>query len=166
MKTWYLIQTKPKSEQIAKENLERQGFEIYLPLIFNRVKRRGKTTKAIQSMFPRYMFISLSDKTDDWGPIRSTIGVSALVRFGVNAAKVPNTLINKLKESENSEGIHELITKDLAPGDGLLIVEGPFEGYEATLFSSKNDERIVVLLKIAEKHVKVTLEQSLIEPLS
>jgi len=25
MKSWYLIQAKPKAEQLAKENLERQG---------------------------------------------------------------------------------------------------------------------------------------------
>ena len=59
MKSWYLIQAKPKSEQLAKENLERQGFETYLPLILGRTKKRGKTIKSIQPMFPRYLFIYL-----------------------------------------------------------------------------------------------------------
>ena len=39
MKSWYLIQAKPKSEQLAKENLERQGYETYLPLILGRSKK-------------------------------------------------------------------------------------------------------------------------------
>jgi transcriptional antiterminator RfaH len=166
MKSWYLIHAKPKSEQVAKENLERQGYEIYLPLILGRAKKRGKTIKSIQPMFPRYLFISLSDETDDWGPIRSTLGVSALVRFGMTPARIPDILINSLKKSENNEGIHKLSEKSLSPGDKLLIVEGPFEGYEATLFSQKSGDRIIVLLKIAENFVKVKLEQSLIEPLS
>jgi transcriptional antiterminator RfaH len=166
MKSWYLIQTKPKSEELAKENLERQGYEAYLPLIFGRTRRRGKTIKSIQPMFPRYLFIHLSDQTDDWGPIRSTIGVSTLVRFGMTPARVPEVLINSLKENENSQGVHELPSKILSPGDKLLIVEGPFEGYEATLFSQKSDDRVIVLLKIAENFVKVKLEQSIIEPLT
>ena len=163
MKSWYLIQAKPKSEQLAKENLERQGYETYLPLILGRAKRRGKTIKSIQPMFPRYLFIFLSDQTDDWGPIRSTLGVSTLVRFGLSPARVPEVLINSLRQNENSQGIHELPSKTLSPGDKLLIVEGPFEGYEATLFSQKSVDRVVVLLKIAENFVKVKLEQSLIE---
>ena len=166
MKSWYLIHAKPKSEQLAKENLERQGYEIYLPLILGRIKKQSKTSKAIQPMFPRYLFIHLSDETDDWGPIRSTLGVSSLIRFGMTPAKVPETLINALKGKENSEGVHELPNKTMSPGDKLLIVEGPFEGYEATLFSQESDERIIVLLKIAENFVKLKLEQSLIEPLN
>jgi transcriptional antiterminator RfaH len=165
MKSWYLIQTKPRSEQLAKENLERQGYDTYLPLILGRARKRGKTIKLIQPMFPRYLFIHLSDQTDDWGPIRSTLGVSTLVRFGMIPAKVPEILISRLKQNENSIGIHELPSKVLSPGDKLLIVEGPFEGYEATLFSQKSNDRVIVLLKIAENFVKVKLEQSIIEPL-
>jgi transcriptional antiterminator RfaH len=166
MKSWYLIHAKPKSEQVAKENLERQGYETYLPLILGRARRRGKTIKLIQPMFPRYLFICLNEQTDDWGPIRSTLGVSALVRFGMTPARIPDTLINSLKKSENNEGVHNLVVKPISPGDKVLIVEGPFEGYEATLFSKKSDDRIIVLLKIAENFVKVKLEQSLIEPLA
>jgi transcriptional antiterminator RfaH len=165
MKSWYLIQTKPKSEELARENLERQGYDAYLPLIMGRAKKRGKTIKSIQPMFPRYLFIHLSDQTDDWGPIRSTLGVSALVRFGMTPAIVPENIINSLKNNENTQGIHELPSRLLSPGDKLLIVEGPFEGYEATLFSQNSDDRVIVLLKIAESCVKVKLEQSLIEPI-
>ena len=166
MKSWYLVQTKPKAEGIAKENLERQNFDVYLPLILSRIKRRGKTSKIIQPMFPSYLFIYLSEQTDDWGSIRSTVGVSTLVRFGMTPAKVPENLIKNLKENENLQGVHELPDKPMSVGDKLLIVEGVFEGYEATLFSQKSVNRVVVLLKIAEKFVKLKLKQSLIEPLS
>ena len=79
---------------------------------------------------------------------------------------MPENLINSLKQNENNLGIHELPRKPYLVGINLLIVEGPFEGYEATLFSQKSDDRVIVLLKIAEKFVKVKLEKSLIEPLN
>ena len=116
-------------------------------------------------MFPRYLFIHLSDKTDDWGPIRSTIGVSNLVSFGMNPAKVPDNLVLSLKENENDEGLHVLPVKKLNVGEEVLILDGPFEGYAATLFSQDSSNRVSVLLKIAEKFLKIQLNQSVIEPL-
>ena len=155
MKSWYLIYSKSREEELAKIHLERQGYEVYLPLILGRKKRRGRTEKSIQPMFPRYLFICLSDQTDDWGPIRSTIGVSNLVKFGVNPAKVPEDLVIKLQKNEENRGFHNLPVIDLKTGDNLIISEGPFEGYEATLLSKNADDRVTVLLKIAEKHIKV-----------
>jgi len=163
MKSWYLIYSKHRGEKLAQEHLERQGYEVYLPLILGRIKRRGRTEKSIQPMFPRYLFIHLSDQTDDWGPIRSTIGVSNLVKFGINTAKVPENLITKFKENEQNKGFHDLPDVKLKFGDDLVIAEGPFEGYEATLLSQNSNERVTVLLKIVEKHIKIVLDQSLIE---
>jgi len=163
MKSWYIIYSKPKEERIAQEQLGRQGYETYLPLVMARVKQRGRNKKTIQPMFPRYLFIFLSDQTDDWGPIRSTIGVSSLVKFGVNPAKVPIEVITKLKESEEDKGFHEITNFDLKSGDDLIVAEGPFEGYEAIFLCQNADDRVAVLLKIAEKHIKLVLDQSLIE---
>ena len=117
-------------------------------------------------MFPRYLFIQLSEKTDDWGPIRSTFGVSNLVRFGQLPARVPDYLISTIKVREDEAGLCILPEREYKKGDRVRIAEGPFEGYEATLYSRNSDDRIIVLLKIAENFVKVKLEQSLIEPLT
>ena len=163
MKSWYLIYSKSREEKLAQEHLERQGYETYLPLILGRIKRRGRTKKSIQPMFPRYLFIYLSDQTDDWGPIRSTIGISNLVKFGMEPAKVPENLIMQLKENECDKGFYDLPAKKFKPGDELLIMEGPFAGYEATLFSQNSEDRIIVLLKIAEKYIKIDLNQEVIE---
>ena len=163
VKFWYLIYTKPGQENLAKEHLERQRYKVYLPLIRGKRKQKRRTVRTIQAMFPRYLFIYLSDRTDDWGPIRSTIGVSNLVKFGINTAKVPENLITKFKENEQNKGFHDLPDVKLKFGDDLVIAEGPFEGYEATLLSQNSNERVTVLLKIVEKHIKIVLDQSLIE---
>ena len=59
-RVWYLLTTKPRQEYIAVENLERQGYQIFLPLLQSR-KRRGTEMRAvIEPMFPRYLFIYLN----------------------------------------------------------------------------------------------------------
>ena len=80
-KAWYLIYTKPRQERYARENLERQGYEVYLPLIRDRRRRKGRYVETVDALFPRYLFIHLDQDTDNWSPIRSTFGVSGLGLF-------------------------------------------------------------------------------------
>ena len=83
MKYWYAVQAKPRQENTAEENLRRQGFDTYLPKIQLRRRRRDKWTKVVEPLFPRYLFIHLEPGVDNWAPLRSTLGVSTVVRFGV-----------------------------------------------------------------------------------
>ena len=58
---------------------------------------------------------------------------------------------------------HRPAKKEFDVGDDVMITEGPFEGYNATLFSRNSEDRVVILLKLAENYLKITLDQSLIE---
>ncbi len=164
MKSWYLIYCKPQQEKIAKDNLERQGYEAYLPLAPVRRRRKGRTVRVVDPIFPRYLFIHLSDQTDDWGPIRSTIGVSSLVRFGQIPAIIPDSLIEGLRVREDGEGIQEIPERGFKPGDQVRIAEGVMEGFEAIFQCQKSSERVILLLKIAENTAKIEIESNQIEP--
>ena len=149
MRAWYLIYSKPQQERLALENLERQGYPSYLPLIRNRRRRKGRYVSIIEPMFPRYLFVHLSDETDNWGPIRSTIGVVNLVRFGMQAARVPDSLI-EMMEQRDEEGVQTLAPPVLEPGDQVRIVEGVMAGYEAIFQARTGKERVVLLLQLAQ----------------
>jgi len=164
MKNWYLIYCKHQQERIARDNLERQRYVVYLPLAPVRRRRKGRTVRIVDPIFPRYLFINLSDQTDDWGPIRSTIGVSSLVRFGQVPAKIPDSLIEGLRLREDSDGIQEIPERGFKPGDKVRIAEGIMEGFEAIFQCHKSNERVILLLKIAENAAKIELESNLIEP--
>ena len=163
MRFWYLIYTKPSQEDLAFDNLARQGYVTYLPKVLGLKKRGGRSVKVPTAMFPRYLFIQLDNQEDDWGPIRSTIGVQKLVRFGLEAARVPNNLINHIRSKENETGIVCLPDKEYKKGDKVLINSGPFEGYEAVFSEKQSKDRVIVLLGIAEKHVAINLDQFEIE---
>lgn len=163
MRAWYLIYTKPSQEDIALDNLERQGYETYLPKILSLRKKGGRSVKATAPMFPRYLFIHLDNQVDDWGPIRSTVGVQKLVRFGVEAARIPNTLIEHIRKRENEDGLVCLPDKEYKQGDKVRINSGPFEGYEAVFSEKQSKDRVIVLLGIAEKHIAINLDQFEIE---
>ena len=162
-RSWYLVVTKPQSEFRAQENLVRQGYQTYLPIIKMPRQRNGKKVERTEAFFPRYLFISLDRKTDNWAPIHSTIGVASMVRFGGIPALVPSTLIENLIANEDELGLQSLEKKEFKQGDKVKIISGPFEGYKAVYKKMKSSDRVLVLLDIVGKNTQVTLSMDELE---
>ena len=93
---WHVIRTKVREEFRALENLQAQGFEVFLPTCQVQKKQQGKVKLATEPLFARYLFIRLSDITSNWFPIRSTRGVAQLLRFGMSTdpVSIPDDVIN------------------------------------------------------------------------
>jgi transcriptional antiterminator RfaH len=125
---WHVIHTKVREEFRALENLQAQGFEVFLPTCQVQKKLQGKIKLVVEPLFSRYLFIRLSDVSSNWFPIRSTRGVSQLLRFGVLSEPVvlPDQIIDCLKQRcAKEEPLHELFNS----GEMLEITEGPFKGF-------------------------------------
>ena len=124
---WHVIHTKVREEFRALENLQNQGFEVFLPTCQVQKKSQGKIKLATEPLFSRYLFIRLSDLRSNWFPIRSTRGVASLLRFGVATEPVvmPDSIIECLKQRcSQDEPLHELFQS----GEMLEITSGPFKG--------------------------------------
>ena len=154
--SWYLVHTKPRQEDVALANLQRQGYECYLPQMGIEQIRRRKAEVATEPMFPRYLFIRLdsNDQGKSWSPIRSTLGVSQLVHFGARAAKVDDTLVDLLRQRERT-----LLTEAMFhSGDSVVIADGPFAGIEAIYQTSDAERRAFILLEILAKPVPMHID--------
>lgn len=154
--SWYLVHTKPRQEDIALANLERQGYECYLPQMRIERIRRRKAEVATEPMFPRYLFIRLdsSDQGKSWSPIRSTLGVSQLVHFGARAAKVDDTLVDLLRERERALPTEAMFQTS----DSVVIADGPFAGIEAIYQTADAEGRAFILLEILAKPVSMHID--------
>jgi len=164
-RNWYLIYTKPRNESLAREHLERQGYETCLPLLSRTSRRRGRYQTVIEPCFPRYLFINLNTATDNWAPIRSTIGVSRMVTFGGLPAQVPGDLVAQLRANEDEHGLQRWPEPDdFAPGTRVTIIEGPFAGYEGIFQARKGHERAAILLDIVGRNTLATLDIHNLKP--
>ncbi len=163
---WYLVYSKPRQERVARENLERQGFETCLPLIRQRRRHRGRYVGTVEPMFPRYLFVRFDAERDHWGSIRSTLGVSGLVRFGTNLAGVPDDLVVLLQSRQDPEGVQDLPAPEFRSGAGVRIIEGPLAGYEGIFHAAGGRDRVTVLLHVCGQHTPVQLPLGHLEPLS
>lgn len=163
-KEWYLVYAKPRQEAVAQQNLERQGYQTYLPLVSHLRRRNGRRLNVVAPMFPRYLFIYLDDRSDNWAPIRSSRGVISLVRFGPSAAKVPDSLVAALRGREDERGVQVLPTEEYRPGSRVRITEGSFSGYQAVFLAKTGRDRVVLLLDILGQHTRATVNVDVIEP--
>lgn len=161
---WYLVYCKPRQETTARTNLERQGYTIYLPLVRQSRRREGRRVSVITPMFPRYLFIRLNDKTDNWSPIRSTLGVVSLVRFGSSPAAVPEDLVELLRQREDEDGVQVLPVEQYRRGTKVRITEGGFAGYEGIFVARSGNERVTVLLQVLGRPTRASIDAGAIEP--
>ncbi len=154
---WYLIHSKPRQEQRALKNLELQGYDCYLPLLAIEKLRQGALRVVQEPLFARYLFIRLdsSHAGQSWAPIRSTLGVSCLVSFGTEPAKVGHGLIEALRTScaPLSESPQRLFKR----GDRVQIKDGSFAGLDAIYQMSDGESRAMVLIEILSKPVRLGL---------
>lgn len=165
-KRWYLVYAKPRQERVARTNLERQGYRTYLPLARQVRRRHGRRLPTVAPLFPRYLFVYLDREIDNWAPIRSTLGVVSLVRFGQVPAPVPDDLVEFLRAREDADGLHALSVDDYKSGARVRITAGGLTGYEGIFVASTGRQRVVVLLDILGKQTRTVIESGAIEPAS
>ena len=145
---WCCVVTKPHEEKLASAHLIRQDFEIFLPFIKNKKLYRRKLQWVTSPMFPRYLFVHITD-LDRLPKIRSTRGVSSLVTFGVNApARIPFEVVNEIR-NRCENGVLVLDEPEFAEGDKVEVIAGPYQGLKAIFDRTTSDEqRVMILLEI------------------
>lgn len=112
--SWYLVLAKRGQERMAKENLERQGFEVYLPMHAPAPARPipGRPATATPRPFlPGYLFVSFDPTDPTWGRIFSTYGVRSMYCTGGAGALKPRAIRNAWIEQLQIREVNGLIVR-------------------------------------------------------
>ena len=157
---WVLIYTKAKQEKKANENLQKQGFKTFLPLISPSNKK--SEFKSLVPVFPRYLFAQINLETDNWSSIRSSYGVSHIVMFSEQFTSIPNYIVQLIQDKLDESGIYKekVSTVDYQKGDPVFIKEGKFAGIDAIFLSKKSKDRVRLLLKLLNTSVVTEITKS------
>ena len=166
MVRWYLIHTKPTREVAAEVNLQRQGYQVYYPRLLRPTLVNGRWMDRVASLFPRYLFLRLAVGRQAMGPVRSTVGVANIVRFGCDYAVVPDAIVENLRILADPEtGLHHLRgCAPFEPGSNVRIVAGVFDGLEGVFQRESGDERVVLLLGLLGRDTLVQLPAAFVLP--
>jgi transcriptional antiterminator RfaH len=162
---WFLVHTKPASEAKAQDNLERQGYRIYYPRLQQPRLRAGRWSDRVAALFPRYLFLQLS-AGQSLAPVRSTLGVAAIVRFGADYAAVPHDVVEDLLRREDPvAGLHRLNRdRSFRSGAAVRVIAGAFAELDAVFEREVGDDRVVVLLSVLGQHARVQVPTQFVVP--
>jgi len=172
---YYLVQVKHRQELRAKANLEKQYFDVYLPLIKKYQKSSVTENKHVKSslvaLFPGYLFCRATPQGADLSKIRSTRGVIKLVKFGTEPTKIHEDIINSIKSRLKGVEAHLIEPHKFHAGDVVQILNGPFAHLNASVESlcrplegrESNEQRAFLLIELMGKLQRIQVEFSSIE---
>lgn len=146
--------------------LERQGFETYLPR-YMRATRHARRTRVLPApLFPRYIFVKVDTQRQRWRAVNSTSGVTYLVGQGDRPSPVLAGVVEGLKQQEGSDGFLELTTavQRFRAGDAVRVVRGVFEACQGFFEARTDRDRVAILLDLLGRKVRVVLDGEAIVP--
>ena len=159
---WFVVHTKPRKENVAIENLQRQGFLAYCPQTVQSKRRRQRWQNVTEPLFPRYVFVQLNMGLDNFAPIRSTLGVIGLVRFGNLPAVMPESAIETIQHQENDIKNSYNEYPNWREGDVLEILDGPFSGLKGIFQKKESTERVSLLLEILGQQNRFSIHSDIL----
>ena len=162
---WYVLHTYSGYEDSVVYNLkqriesmamEDKIFEVMVPKEKKIKIRDGKRITVEEKIFPGYVMVNMIVTDDSWYVVRNTPNVTGFV--GSGNIPVPVTP-EEYGVIERRVGEQEAKFKsDFQIGDLVVIVDGPFKNYDATVDSvDVNKGKLTVLVLIFDRETPVEL---------
>jgi transcriptional antiterminator RfaH len=160
-KEWFILQFKSNSHHQASKNLNRQGFETFLPLHDTTSRKLSRFVNTSKPLFPGYMFIKFDKAESKWHKINNTYGVSRLITTNSLLKSIPSKFVDSLMKRFDLSG-KLLPSQKLKEGDQVEILTGPFADFIATVEKYEDDQRIWILMDLMGRKTKIqTLSDAL-----
>ena len=153
-KEWFILQFKSNSHHLAAKNLNRQGFETFLPFHDTTSRRLSRFINTSKPLFPGYMFIRFDRAESEWHKINNTYGVSRLITFNSILKSIPTSFVDSLMKRYDLSGKLLPIAK-LKKGDQVKVLTGPFADFIATVEKYEADHRIWILMDLMGRKTKI-----------
>ena len=153
---WFLLQTKVKQEQRAAENLERQDVVCFCPMIRIDKISRGRRAEVLDVLFPGYLFVQLGESSVSTTAVRSTRGVSHFVTSAGAPIKVPQGLVEQLRQRVTADA--DVVMSQLPKsGAKMQVIDGPFKGLNAVFTEPDGNNRAIVMVTLLSQQVKTSM---------
>jgi transcription antitermination factor NusG len=158
MTYWACAQLEPSRERLALHCLSKvNGFEVYSPRIRPLRARREDDTRPL---FPGYAFVLI---VLQWHAARWSPGVTRIVLDGVVPARVPDRVIDEIRQRECGGVVQLPKAPDLQVGEKVKVLGGPLAGHLGLYAGMRSHARVEVLLALLGSPQRVVLPRGSIE---
>jgi transcription antitermination factor NusG len=159
-KRWLVAYTKPKHEKLVKDELLKNNFETYLPLLKERRKWSDRKKWIEFPLFRSYIFIKTDPKNSLY--LLKINGIVKIIQFGRKVASV---------RDKDLETIKKMITGGYKPrnenyflkGNPVLVEDGPLKGLVGEVLEIENQNRLVIRIDAIQQSVSIKIEQGFLK---
>ena len=158
---WIAIRSKPRSEKIVSNELNKKGIESFLPLIKKRQQWSDRKKWVQFPLFPSYLFARIELKDSIY--IMNTQGVNTIVKFGDKVITVDDKVVNSIKLAlEGGYELHPM--KYFTIGDQVKVIDGPMKGVIGIVENKlKSENRLVIKIEALQQAVAVHINSEYLE---
>ena len=168
-KLWYVVNTYSGHEYKVKEKLESKIesmglqnniFRIVIPETTEVEVKDGEKKEKRKKMFPGYILVEMDMSDESWYIVRNTPGVTGFIGSSGKGAKPTPLLPQEIDKILGNMGMSRVdIESDMAVGDKVNIVDGPFKGMSGTIDSiDVENSRLNVLIDLFGQETPVEVE--------
>ncbi len=166
---WYVVHTYSGHENKVKANIEKlvenRGMEdaiheVVVPTEEVVEIKNGKKKVKQKKIFPGYVIVNMVMNDETWYVIRNTRGVTGFV--GPGSKPIPLS-----DEEVKNMGIEAPVVHiDMAVGDTVKVISGPFESFIGTIKGINIEKHILkVLISMFGRETPVELDFGQVEKL-
>ena len=160
--SWFAVQTKPRRESFASQNIEKLGIPVLQPRIKFERLIRGIARSASKPLFPGYFFSQFCPEVS-FESVKVTRGVLRVVNSGGMPIPVPEKVIREIQDRIEEDGLIQIQPPVLTPGIRVTIQSGPFEGMMGRVERELDDHRRVAIFLETLFNARVLIERRWIE---
>ena len=163
---WYVIHTYSGYEENVARNLrqriksmkmEETIFDVIVPKEKKIKLKNGKRYSVEERIFPGYVLVEMIVTDDSWYVVRNTPNVTGFIGVDTTPTPVDKDEIMGVKKKMGEETTKYKM--DVAIGDMVKIVDGPFKNFEGKVQEVDNNRgRIKALVDIFGRETPVELD--------
>ena len=161
-RTWYVLHTRSRFENVVNEGLDKKDLEVFLPKIQVRSKRKDRKAMIRVPLFPGYLFVKSTLTPHEHLDILKTVGAVRLIGNTGGPVPVPDETIESLKIMIAGPNAVETGSR-FKKGDRVIVVAGPLVGVTGQFVRYRGRSRVIVSIKALGQYAGVEVNEDDVE---
>ncbi len=163
---WYAVHTYSGYEDAVARNLRQRidsfgmGESIFNVVVPTEKKikiKGGRRTEAKEKIFPGYVLVEMIATDEAWSVVRNTPQVTGFVGTANQAVPLEQGEVDKILQRTAGDTVRHAI--DLAEGDAVIIIDGPFKDLDGKVGEIDEERgKVKVLVPMFGRETPVELE--------
>ncbi len=152
---WYIVHTYSGYENKVKDNLEKRVetmemqdkiFRVEVPTDDEVEIKDSKKKLTKRKLYPGYVLVEMIYTDDSWYVVRNTPGVTGFISSDNNKPIPMETEEVDRIIGRQAQNLEHIVYIDLAVGDKVEVIEGPFAGKNGTILEIDLEQQYLKVL--------------------